>query len=472
MTPKPSDQAYDPTPDQPLDVPSTIGTPSESLALLIAWNRTEPKRAGECAYLLPGSMVLGRGAARPDDGATRVAFGMMRPGLASRTAPLAAPSMSRAHVRLEADEDGIDFECVGRSPVALDGNKCDRGRMIPGSTLLVANEVLVICERLPRQPPEPALTRTPDFPFGGADHFAITGESPAAWRLRDQIRFAAGSAAPLLVIGPLGSGKHLVTRAAHAASAHRDRPYLVIGGATLTRAELEALQSRDDAPFIVIDEVGDASLEAYRSLSRLMAIAGSLPTPRLRIVATNSRPLVGPGAARASPPDPQREQILGDLASRFILTVSVPGLDQRRADIPLLARSLLREIATQQPEVGARFFEGWQPEANSGQPRLSPALVDRLVRHRWHAHVRELTSLLWSSMTTATEAWLDATPEVDAQLELAPSSEHRDPSTLDAHAVREALAAAQGKVAEAARILGLRNRWVLYRLMDKLDIPH
>jgi transcriptional regulator with GAF, ATPase, and Fis domain len=43
-------------------------------------------------------------------------------------------------------------------------------------------------------------------------------------------------------------------------------------------------------------------------------------------------------------------------------------------------------------------------------------------------------------------------------------------NALDASAIRQALDASQGRVVVAARMLGLKNRWVLYRLMEKLDI--
>jgi two-component system nitrogen regulation response regulator GlnG/two-component system response regulator HydG len=84
--------------------------------------------------------------------------------------------------------------------------------------------------------------------------------------------------------------------------------------------------------------------------------------------------------------------------------------------------------------------------------------------------VRELSAILWTAMTTATEAWLDATPEVMGQLDASPDTSFSDPNRLEEAAVREALEAAHGKIAVAARVLGLKNRWVLYRLMERFDI--
>jgi transcriptional regulator with GAF, ATPase, and Fis domain len=72
-------------------------------------------------------------------------------------------------------------------------------------------------------------------------------------------------------------------------------------------------------------------------------------------------------------------------------------------------------------------------------------------------------------MTSATRAEIDATPEVQRQLTALDES-FSDPLALDADTVRQALEASHGKVVVAARALGLKNRWVLYRLMERLDI--
>ncbi len=461
MPKKRTDHAFDPTPEQPLGIPAPISNAVEALAFVIVWSRTEQRRLGECAFIPPKDVLVGRGGVRPDDPTERLAFAAMRPGRVVDGGPLAAPTLSRVHVRVAATADGVVFERTGKGPVEQDGHRAEHGHTPPGSTLLLANELMLMCDRRAVQLPDASLARTPDFAFGTSDPVRITGETAATWRLRDQIRFAAGSGAPVLVVGPPGAGKDLVARAVHAASSSRERPYVILGGATLTRADLDALQARTDAPFVVIDEVSDVAPDVQPFLARLIALTSSQPPPRLRIVATNTLPL--------SVPSGNHETVRADLASRFILTVRVPGLDERRVDVPLIARSLLREIAAEQPEIGLRFFEGWN--GHDGEPRFSAAFVDRLVRHKWQAHVRELTSLLWTSMTTATEAWLDATPDVVAQLEASPSEvTFQDPNLLDEAELRDALDHANGKVAVAARNLGLKNRWVLYRLMERYDI--
>lgn len=451
-----SEISFDHTPDR---VTGQIGADDgagqrEVPALTLAWAAHDPGRAGEvvlCADYSP--LILGRGGARADDGATRATFLRQRPGVLERRAPLTASVLSRRHVRLTPELDSIAVERLGKGTIAIDGEPTEQGVLWPGSTLLLANELLLLCERRPYQL---VPTRPSPFSFGESDVAGFTGETPAAWRLRDQAQFVAGSSSPLLIVGPRGAGKEVVARAVQQHSAWRDRPWLVLSGATLSAADLDTLGRREDGPFVFIDELASVPGETQPRLSRALENALSQRPPRPRLVAATT----GDGLDRVRP----------DLLTRFILKLRVPPLDDRRADIPLLVRAILREIAAEQPEVKSRFFTPPGPNAQGvGEPRVTPRLIDLLLRHRWQAHVRELTALLWLSMTTAVGPFLDATAEVVAELDQ-DDERFNDPNELDPKAVRQALDAAKGRVVVAAQLLGLKNRWVLYRLLEKLDI--
>lgn len=467
MTRSKSEAHYEPTPDRitaQIGPDMRVGFVDEVPALVVAWSLREPERVGEVTLFEDyTARVIGRGGARADDGAPRATFQRQRPGGGERRPALDGASLSRRHVRLTPDTDGIAIERLSKGLVVIDGELSDAGFISPGGTLMLSNEIVLVCERRPARLIAGALPAGTAFSFGGTDPAGLTGETPATWRLRHQARFVAGAGSPLLIHGPSGAGKEVVARAVHHASAWRDRPILILGGATLTRAELEQVQVRTDGPFVVIDELTEVPSELQPHLLRTINHTLGLPLPRARIVATS--------AASSSA---AAENVRADLLSRFILSLRVPSLEERRADIPLLIRAILKDIAAEQPEVALHFFsalpgaesEGGHPQ---GEPRVTPKLLDLLLRHRWQANVRELTSLLWSSMTTAVTAFLDATPEVMAQLHDT-NETYNDPNALDARSVRQALEASDGRVVMAARMLGLKNRWVLYRLMEKLDI--
>jgi two-component system nitrogen regulation response regulator GlnG/two-component system response regulator HydG len=153
----------------------------------------------------------------------------------------------------------------------------------------------------------------------------------------------------------------------------------------------------------------------------------------------------------------------------------VPDLDERREDIPLLSCHLLRRARQANPEIGARFFAG-------DHPRLDLALVDHLVRRPYATHVRELDAILWRAMTASTSDVV-ALPEglppgprpalyPDKPGEAAPPPKSRRAPSPEP-TVEEIRAAARhhgGNLAQAARALGLANRYALYRLLKRHGI--
>jgi two-component system nitrogen regulation response regulator GlnG/two-component system response regulator HydG len=134
-----------------------------------------------------------------------------------------------------------------------------------------------------------------------------------------------------------------------------------------------------------------------------------------------------------------------DFVARFTERVRVPGLNERRSDIPLLLTLLVSRLG-----ASSRL--------------VHPELVDHLVRHRYRHHFRELERLVRLSLRTSPAGLLTLTPSVAAELDLPVTAA---PPT-DAQ-IREALSHGVS-VAEAAKSLGLPSRFALYRLMKKLGI--
>jgi two-component system nitrogen regulation response regulator GlnG/two-component system response regulator HydG len=89
------------------------------------------------------------------------------------------------------------------------------------------------------------------------------------------------------------------------------------------------------------------------------------------------------------------------------------------------------------------------------------------LRHAFTTHTRELERLLWLALSTSPDDFIAATPEVRAELGSAAPEPELEP---DRAAVEVALDTAQGNVTRATRLLGLRNRYVLYRIMRKLGM--
>ena len=209
---------------------------------------------------------------------------------------------------------------------------------------------------------------------------------------------------------------------------------------------------------LFLDEIGELPLVLQGHLLRLLDRDGEYQRlgdskarrADVRLVAATNRPI---------------DALKHDLAARFSARVSVPSLNDRRADVPLLARHVLQRFAVDTPSLVGRLFD--ERDDGPPEPRIAPALIEALLVHSFTHQLRELERLLWLATTTTQEPFVDLTPEVRAELRL-PRPESDGAPTEEA--VRAALESAAGNVTHAARSLGMTNRYQLYRLMKKLGI--
>jgi two-component system nitrogen regulation response regulator GlnG/two-component system response regulator HydG len=171
-----------------------------------------------------------------------------------------------------------------------------------------------------------------------------------------------------------------------------------------------------------------------------------------RLVAATNRPV---------------DSIKDDLLARFTHRISLPGLVQRREDIPLVAAELLRRIAANNATIVGRFFE--RRDGRVAEARIAPDLIVRLLRHPFTHHIRELDRLLWLAIGSAEDDYIGTTEAVEAELGDAASS-----YAAAAHITRDDLARALREHGRSptrlARALGLKNRYVLHRLLKKHGI--
>jgi transcriptional regulator with AAA-type ATPase domain len=462
--------------DEPLALGDRQG--AARLALVIVWSEAAPERVGEVAILgPPGSVyVFGRGEPPEEEreGAW-IAFARHRPGVIAPAARIEAPAISRRQLRVQVQEDALLVTRTGRCPMAVGGRDVDRAVLLPGETLLLKRQMLLLC--VPRTDRLPPLR---DFPsaacgaFGAPDALGILGESPAAWQLREETAFLAKADGNILVSGPSGAGKELVARAAHALSRRASGPFVARNAATLPPGLVDAelfgharnypnpgsperpgLIGQADGGTLFLDEIGEASHEVQAHLLRVLDAGeyhrlGEATARRadVRLIAATNRAAT---------------ELKHDLAARLPLRVRVPDLDERREDIPLLSFHLLRHARQANPDIGARFFAG-------DHPRLDPALVDHLVRRPYTTHVRELDAILWRAMTASPSdvVMLPAEPDPAPPPPKAPRRAPPAEPTVDE--IRAAARHHGGNLAQAARALGLANRYALYRLLKRHGI--
>ncbi|HEX3761733.1 MAG TPA: sigma 54-interacting transcriptional regulator [Kofleriaceae bacterium] len=464
-------------------------------ALVLAWSREQPERAGEVA-LIEGEQILGRGGARPEDVLPRAQFVQQRPGQATLTGPLDSLRVSRAQLRLAPRGDALRVESIGRCPLLVNGERVDGAEVQPGDTVQLDHELVFLVARRPERIPELRSLRLGDeLRFGAADRFGLVGETPAAWALRDQLAFAAHAEGHVLVRGESGTGKELCAAAIHGLSPRGERPLVARNAATFPAglvdaelfgnaknypnpgvAERDGLIGEADGTTLFLDEIGELPAALQAHLLRVLDRHGEyqrlgearLRHADLRVVAATNRAVA---------------ELKHDFAARFLLRVEVPPLSARAADVPLLIRHLLARMAGGNDEVRRRFCDASrgaserrsredqddQREREALAPRVAPALVDRLLRHRFPTNTRGLAQILWQAVAESRGDTVELTPGVVDQLAQA-APDRAATAEVGRAQIEAALAAAQGNVTRAARALGFKNRFALYRVMKKLGV--
>jgi DNA-binding NtrC family response regulator len=462
----------EPSPDKP------TRDDGPRLALVVV-HASDPRRIGDVLFPTLSPAVIGRGDEGGDELAAIV---RQRPGTNEPRPALDLPALSRrqCEISLVARGEGIVVRNLGRRRL-LDGHgsPSDEVRLAPGETFEIEGQLAFVCTSRPAVLPRAreAATSSAAHTFGEVDEHGFVGESPTMWQLREHVAFIAGRAAHVLVLGPSGAGKEVVAQAIHALSKRGKKSMVARSAVTIPEGiadaelfgnlanypnpgtpERKGLVGEADGTTLFLDELGELPEELQARLLRVLDERGEyqrlgearVRRSDLRLVAATNRPT---------------SALKHDVAARFRMRLTVPGLDERREDIPLLARHILRRVARTDDDIARRFFD------ERGEPRLSFPLVRALVGHTYRTHVRELETLLWIALGHAKDGTADLCPELVEELSAArESAPKRGVDTVTEDEVRAALERHQGVQDRAYKELGLANRFVLQRLMKRWGI--
>jgi two-component system, NtrC family, nitrogen regulation response regulator NtrX len=187
------------------------------------------------------------------------------------------------------------------------------------------------------------------------------GRSQAMRNLRGVIEKIAPSNSRIMILGASGAGKEMVARAIHAASARNGAPFVSVNAASMTpdRMEMElfgtepangerkvgALEEAHRGT-LYLDEIADMPRETQAKILRVLTeqqffrVGGSQKVKvDVRIVsstAQNIEALI------------ERGRFRDDLYHRLaVVPVQVPGLAERREDIPQLVDHFMKRFAEQ-----------------------------------------------------------------------------------------------------------------------------
>ncbi len=439
-------------------------THATTLHLCVVWSRDEPRRVGEsCA--VTRTMVLGRGQGEGDTPITE--FVQQRPGSNHATGRLTSSRLSRTQWKLSPCQTHLSVENVGKRALLHNGQACDQATARVGDILQVDGVVSFLVDARPERFATTPDADSPPFDFGRPDPDGRVGESPAIWRLRHELQVAASSGQHTLIEGAAGSGKESCARGVHRLSRKVPSKFVARNVATIPASLIDAelfgnakdypnaglparpgLVGSADGGTLFLDEIEHLSTGQQTALLRVLE-TGEYQRLGETQVRKSTLTLIG---ATNRPAETLQRALLEQLKSR----VEVPPLSTRRTDIPLLIRDMLPRIQSEGGTTISRPI-----------PALHPELLEGLLLHEYTQQYRELERLLRLSLQHSNGEVLDLCEAVKAELRF--SESFTEASGLSADTIREVLERT-GSVTEAARELGLKSRYTLYRLMQKQGI--
>ncbi|MEA1969555.1 MAG: sigma 54-interacting transcriptional regulator [Thermodesulfobacteriota bacterium] len=310
---------------------------------------------------------------------------------------------------------------------------------------------------------------------------SIMGNSDAILALKDEALVATSNSFPVLISGESGTGKELFAQAVHHSSARNIHPFVRINCVAIPKELLESeLFGYDKGVFtgakpggkpgkfelahrgtIFLDEIGDMPLEMQPKILRVLEekeferVGGTkVIKSDFRLIAATNRNLeemMHTGSFRS------------DLFYRLnVIPLQIPPLRERREDIVLLAKHLLKEMAR---------------EADLYNVRIEKPAAKALSEYPWPGNVRELANVLERTLSRLSgdiirfhdlPFYIHQKKNRD---ELSGSGSLRAVhQNAEKQAVEFALENSGYNKAEAARRLGI-HRTLLYRKIKKFNIP-
>lgn len=221
----------------------------------------------------------------------------------------------------------------------------------------------------------------------------MIGVSSAMATLRGQLDRVARSASRVVLTGPPGAGKEVAARYIHANSVRAQQPFIVSNAATMEPHLMEevlfgrrhddgrsekGLFDRAHGGTLFFDEVAEMPLGTQAKILRILVDqsfsrpgGGEVVRVDVRLISGTTRDLkveIAEGRFRE------------DLYHRInVVPISVPPLDARRDDIPLLAEHFIETISEQQGLI---------------RRKLTAPAIAALQTLKWPGNVRQLRNLI------------------------------------------------------------------------------
>jgi two-component system response regulator FlrC len=315
------------------------------------------------------------------------------------------------------------------------------------------------------------------------DRMPAVGDASSATLMRLAARIAA-SDATVLIQGETGTGKEGIARFLHDNSPRADKDFIAVNCAALPETMMEAMlfghkkgsftgagQSSDglflaaDGGTLFLDEIAELPLALQAKLLRALQEGEVLPVGATHPVPVNVRVIAAGNRDLAVESDAGRFR--SDLYWRLnVMPLHLKPLAERSGDIiAITAAFLLRHQSV-----------GFNAAAPFAWP--TPGAVQRLMTHGWPGNARELGNVLQRAIVLREGDQIELS-DLNLGGPAAPAPVQQRPVAATLHdvtraskidAIRAALRDTGGHRARAARMLGISERTLRYRLAEMRDL--
>jgi DNA-binding NtrC family response regulator len=228
-------------------------------------------------------------------------------------------------------------------------------------------------------------------------NYEMIGESDAINHIKIMVDKVANTEARVLITGPNGTGKELVAHQLHEKSERANFPLIEVNCAAIPSELIEselfghvkgaftsAIKDRAgkfeaaDKGTLFLDEIGDMSLSAQAKVLRALQenVVTRVGADKdikvdVRVIAATNKDLKK---------EIEKGRFREDLYHRLaVILIKVPGLNERRDDIPLLIEHFTEKIAAEQ---------GIAPKS------FSDEAIRLLQEYDWTGNIRELRNIV------------------------------------------------------------------------------
>jgi len=314
---------------------------------------------------------------------------------------------------------------------------------------------------------------------------AVDPESLSVLALADRL---AMSDIPILITGPTGTGKEVLSRFIHERSARKDKAFIAVNCAAMPETMLEAMLfghvkgaftgasaasegffRAADGGTLLLDEIAEMPLALQAKLLRALQEGEVVPIGATHPVKVDVRIIAC--ANRDLPGEVERGNFRADLYYRLnVFPLALRALHQRPQDIAALAFAMVLRHSP----------------AGHAVPWISDAALAMLGQHSWPGNIRELENVVRRALLLGQgnrriepeHIVFDQGPRMVAQPEAANAEPEEGPGQRrlsnivqisEARAIMATLEACGGHRANAAKELGISERTLRYRLASFRD---